>query len=151
MPRNGHEISPIKASKLRKWLKRDKIFLVTFVVPYNNTRYIINFILWTVRANRNETGHSQKQYFIFHYIFRLLYPTCCVIRDEKPIDEGNVAKSTITGPRIATDKSRYGNRCRAPCDSLFPLCAKVPLDCRQWFNCSYGNTVGTRAVREQSR
>lgn len=50
-----------------------------------------------------------KNDILFIATFSLNYYTSCrVIRDEKPIDEGNVAKSTITEPRIAMDKSRYG-------------------------------------------
>lgn len=91
-----------------------KIFLVTFVESCSDKQYN-HFMLWTIRANENETGLSKTiLYFPLHFqiIISPISPLCRIIRDGKPIGRSNVAKSTITGPRIATNKSCYGNHCR---------------------------------------
>lgn len=63
------------------------------------------------RAKR--CARSLKRDTSFTVAFSVYYILHCVILDEKPIGDSSVAKSTITGPRIATNKSRYCNRCKA--------------------------------------
>lgn len=102
----------IEVSTLRKNNKNMIDLSVNFIESYNDN--LLQSCYSFSDMCQRERNRTQKQYFIFRYIFRLLYPfSRYIIRDEKPIGQSNIAKSTITGPRIATDKSCYGNHCRA--------------------------------------
>lgn len=95
-------------------------FFRSLFVQSRSDRHYNCFSLWAIffEPTRNGAGSKTIFYFPLHFQIiiysRAIFPVLYHPRWKTNRPKSNVAKSTITGPRIATDKSRYGNHCRTP-------------------------------------